>query len=207
MSAIRTQTIDSTLAKEANTSGVHSHTNDPWAPNSALPTALESSYSFEKTSDRVQKFFRKTLNEQERDEITIAALRVEGLKEDDGKAGFHRNDNNATALQKVLSENTTFNASKPVRSLPEEYYRLNPRAQAPDYVTLFIQEVFDNFDSYRRGWLYFEDGEWKEVYGIFSRPAGDVFSIEFDELVETRNVSRTILRDSVVKLRRKENVV
>jgi hypothetical protein len=80
--------------------------------------------------------------------------------------------------------------------------KLGLRAQAQEYVTLPIQEVFENFNNYRRGWSYFEEGEWKDVYGIFSRPAGDFYVLEFEDVVETRNVSRKIPKDTVVQLRR-----
>lgn len=63
-----------------------------------------------------------------------------------------------------------------------------------------IDQVFDQFDDYRKGFHYFEDGEWKEVHGIFSRPGGEYYWIEFDDKIETANVSRRIPTGTVVRL-------
>jgi hypothetical protein len=114
----------------------------------------------------------------------------------------------AAALQNLLLSSITFDPSKPLRSLPEEYDRSIPgvgplsSAQAAEYVTLLIEDLFEHFDNYRGVWCYFEDGEWKLLYGIFSRPAADFYTIEFDDVVETRNVSRRIPKHTVVQLRR-----
>ena len=52
--------------------------DDLWAPDTALPSGSKASYSIANTSNRVQKFLREALNEEERKEFATAALRVEG---------------------------------------------------------------------------------------------------------------------------------
>ena len=51
------------------------------------------------------------------------------------------------------------NTAQPVPPVP---------SAAKLHVHLPIDQLFDQFDDYRRGWSYLEDGEWKEIHGIFS---------------------------------------